>query len=178
MSKAAGIAACVLEDDGSLELSGMDYEIGAEEWFANLIEEALATTNGEPDSIQEALRGTEKQEWKDAVEKELSQVEGLRMYDIIPTPPGVNIAKNRYTFCLKKDDQGRIIRYKAWLVLKGFSQIYGIDFHETFAPTVRLTTLRALLSVATQKDAEIHQADIKMPTSKLTSTKPCIWSCH
>lgn len=124
----------------------MDYETSEEEWFANLVEEALATTNGEPDSIQEALRGPEKREWKDAVEKELTQVEGLHTYDIIPTPPGVNVAKNRYTFRLKKDDQGRIVRYKARLVLKGFSQIYGIDFHETFAPTVRLTTLRALLS--------------------------------
>ncbi len=62
MSKAAGIPVCVLEDDGSLEPGEMDYEIDEEEWFTNLIEEALATTNGELDSIQEALRGTEKRE--------------------------------------------------------------------------------------------------------------------
>ncbi len=156
MLKAAGIAACVLEDDGSLELSRMDYEISEEEWFANIVEEALVTTNGELDSIQEAMRGPEKWEWKDTVEKELSQVKGLCTYDIIPTPPEVNIAKNRYTFHFKKDDQGCMIQYKARLILKGFSQIYDVNFHEMFAPTVCLTTLCALLSVAAQKDAEIH----------------------
>lgn len=55
------------------------------------------------------MRGPEKHEWKDAVKKELSQVEGLHTYNIIPTPPGVNVAKNRYMFCLKKDDQGHIV---------------------------------------------------------------------
>ncbi len=55
----------------------------------------------------------------------------------------------------------RIVCYKACLVLKGFSQIYGIDFHETFALTIRLMTLCILLSVAASKGLTIQQANVK-----------------
>ena len=46
-------------------------------------------------------------------------------------------------------------------VVRGFQQQYGTDFTETFAPTIRPTTLRILLSIAAQKGATIVQADAK-----------------
>ena len=49
---------------------------------------------------------------------------------------------------IKMGPDGAILRYKARLVAQGFSQIPGIDFNDTFAPTIRLDTLRALLHLA------------------------------
>ena len=42
-------------------------------------------------------------------------------------------------------------KYKARLVVKGYAQVFGVDFSETFAPVVRLDTVRLLLVVAVQK---------------------------
>lgn len=54
-----------------------------------------------------------------------------------------------------------IKRHKARLVVKGFSQTYGIDYTETFAPVAKLNTIRILLSLAANLDWPLYQFDIK-----------------
>src|SRR5271169_4341381 len=55
---------------------------------------------------------------------------------------------------------GRIVRLKARLVARGFSQIYGIDYLDTYAPVVKLASIRILLSLAAIYGLEIHQMDV------------------
>ena len=51
--------------------------------------------------------------------------------------------------------------YKARYVAKGYSQVRGVDYQETFAPTANLTSVRALLQIAAQHDLILHQMDVK-----------------
>ena len=51
-------------------------------------------------------------------------------------------------------------RFKARLIARGFSQIYDIDYDETFALTVRINTLRAMLTLITIKNLETKQVDV------------------
>jgi len=44
---------------------------------------------------------------------------------------------------------------------KGYNQVLGVDYHETFAPTARITSVRALIQVAVQHDLLVHQMDVK-----------------
>jgi hypothetical protein len=79
---------------------------------------------------------------------------------VIP-PPDANIIPRRYVFRRKHNETGNIVRYKARLVVKGFKQQFGVDYMDTFAPTIRAFTLRILLSFAAQKGAAIHRCDVK-----------------
>jgi hypothetical protein len=64
-------------------------------------------------------------------------------------------------FCNKQDKHGVVIRNKARLMTKGYSQVKGLDFDETFAPVARLESIRILLAYATQHDFKLYQIDVK-----------------
>ena len=57
--------------------------------------------------------------------------------------------------------QGQILKYKARLVARGFSQEYGIDYKETFAPVIRLDALRLILAMSAIHGWDMQQLDIK-----------------
>jgi stage V sporulation protein SpoVS len=57
-------------------------------------------------------------------------------------------------FKLKRDTNGQITSCKARLVARGFTQEMGVDYHETFAPTVRVISIRTLLALAAYNDWE------------------------
>ena len=61
----------------------------------------------------------------------------------------------------KLNFDGSVNKHKTRLVVKGYSQQYGIDFLETFAPIARYDTIRLLIALATQKGWKIHQLDVK-----------------
>lgn len=64
-------------------------------------------------------------------------------------------------FKLKRDSNGQIARFKARLVAQGFTQKYGIDYDEVFAPVARSTTFRTLLSIAGKDKLFVKQYDVK-----------------
>ena len=62
---------------------------------------------------------------------------------------------------LKKNAKGEVERYKARLVVKGYSRRQGIDYDEVFAPVARLETIRLLISLVAQNQWRIFQMDVK-----------------
>ena len=130
------------------------------ELFGREMESALAISEDEP-SIREALNGEEREAWCDAIEAELTQMEKVNTWVPVIPPPDANIIPSLFVFRRKRNNTGSIVRYKARLVVKGFKQQFGVDYFDTFAPTVRAPTLRILLSFAAQMGAAIHQCDIK-----------------
>jgi hypothetical protein len=67
----------------------------------------------------------------------------------------------KWVFRNKQDDQGIIVWNNARLVAKGFSQVEGLYFGETFAPVARLESIRILLAYASCYDIKLYQMDVK-----------------
>ncbi|RVX21201.1 Retrovirus-related Pol polyprotein from transposon RE1 [Vitis vinifera] len=111
-----------------------------------------------PKNIQEAF---EIPEWKEAVMEEIRALEKNETWEVMNLPRGKKPVGCKWIFTVKYKADGTVERYKAHLVAKGFTQTYGIDYTETFAPVAKLNTIRVLLSLAANLDWPLHQFDIK-----------------
>ena len=69
--------------------------------------------------------------------------------------------ENKWIFKKKSDANGNVTVYKALLVTKGFRQVQGVDYDETFSPVEMLMSVRIMLAIATFYDYEIWQMDVK-----------------
>jgi hypothetical protein len=72
-----------------------------------------------------------------------------------------NIIDCKWVYRIKKNADGTIDMYKAYLVAKGFKQRYGIDYEETFNPVVKLATIRLVLTIAISYGWSLRQLDVK-----------------
>uniref|UniRef100_H3G5X7 Reverse transcriptase Ty1/copia-type domain-containing protein n=3 Tax=Phytophthora ramorum TaxID=164328 RepID=H3G5X7_PHYRM len=82
-------------------------------------------------------------------------------WDVVPLPKGRKAIGCRWVFRVKENQAGEIERFKTRLVAKGFSQKYGIDYDETFAPVAKFTSIRIVLSLAAKYGLKLHQMDVK-----------------
>jgi hypothetical protein len=83
------------------------------------------------------------------------------VWELVTRPTGVNVVKSKWVFKLKTNFDGSVQRYKARLVAKGYSQKHGEDYFETYAPVVKMSSLRLLIALAAEKDLVIRHIDVK-----------------
>ena len=67
----------------------------------------------------------------------------------------------KWVYRTKLNVDGSINKYKAKLIVKGYAQVFGVDFSETFALVARLDTIRMLLALAAQKGWKVYQLHVK-----------------
>lgn len=91
----------------------------------------------EPTTVTEALKSTESESWKKAMEDEMQSLKSNHTWELVPLPKDRKAIKCKWVFKVKRDASGQISKYKARLVAKGFSQRPSIYFDETFSPVVR-----------------------------------------
>ncbi|PKI40214.1 hypothetical protein CRG98_039407 [Punica granatum] len=91
---------------------------------------------------------------------EIRALEDNGTWAALSLPPGKKPIGCKWVFKIKRRADGTIECYKACLVAKGFTQIEGVDFHETFAPVAKLVTVRYLLTIAVAKKWEMHKLDV------------------
>ncbi|BBG99537.1 ABC-2 type transporter family protein, partial [Prunus dulcis] len=103
-----------------------------------------------PTKVSEALKDPK---WVQAIKEEMKALEKNQTWTLETIPEEKRLSD--------VDGYGSIERYKARLVAKGYTQTYGIDYEETFAPVAKLNTVRVLLSLAANLDWPLHQFDVK-----------------
>ncbi|EJT48733.1 hypothetical protein A1Q1_02278 [Trichosporon asahii var. asahii CBS 2479] len=110
-----------------------------------------------PRSLPEALRSPSAPQWKEALDRELNQLEEKGTWEEVVPPDGAKIIGSKVVFDLKTNEKGDVIGHKARVVARGDCQ----DFiHDSFNGVVRMASIRALMAIAAAEDLEIHQADI------------------
>lgn len=112
----------------------------------------------EPETFAEASKDPH---WVKAKEEEMTQIEKNKTWELVPCPKDKNITGTKWVFKNKMNEEGQVIRNKARLVCKGYSQIEGIDFEETFAPVACMEAIRMFLAFAFSKGFKIYQMDVK-----------------
>ena len=92
-----------------------------------------------PNSLEEVKRSQSRDDWLEAMTKEFNSLVDNKTWELCELPAHKKSLGGRWVFALKKDENGEVVKYKARYVAKGFNQIFGSDYLETFAPTAKLS---------------------------------------
>ena len=92
---------------------------------------------------------------------ELDQIEKNQTWELVLRTKGMNVIGSKWIFKNKFNEDGKLIRNKARLVCKGYAQVEGIDFEETFAHVARLEAIRMFLEFSCYKNFKEYQMDVK-----------------
>ena len=107
----------------------------------------------EPSSFEEAV---EEPTWVDAMVEEYDSIVRNNAWEIFPRPEGKSVVGSRWIYKVKQATDGRVEKYKARFVARGFSQIEGIDYEETFASLARYSFIQTTLALSVQMSWHIH----------------------
>jgi transposase InsO family protein len=120
----------------------------------------IATTELTSPTISQALNGPDCALWKEAIGKEMAAHKENGTFDVVDMPKGKTIVGSKMVLTTKFNEKGEIATYKARFVAQGFTQQFGIDFNDVYAPVCKSATILTLLTKAAHHDLEIHQMDV------------------
>jgi len=115
------------------------------------------TINDEPNSYNEASKDPK---WIEAMKNEMKALQENNTWTLTNLPQNRKSIGLKWIYKIKYKPDGQIERYKARLVAKGFTQKEGFDFFETFAPVVKMVTIKTIIAVAAIKRWNLHQLDV------------------
>ncbi|KAH9733975.1 hypothetical protein KPL71_017220 [Citrus sinensis] len=115
-----------------------------------------------PNTFGEALRNSESDQWKLAMEEEMIYLHQNQTRELVELPKGKRVIGNKWVYTKKQGSLNQSTpRYKARLVAKGFAQKEGIDYNKVFSPVVKHTSIRILLALVAEYELELAQLDVK-----------------
>ena len=136
------------------------------EWWKNhtlpqrQTEHANVAYARDPSTMEEAMRSPDASKWEQAMREEFGSLMSKGTWELCPLPSDRTSVGCKWVFCTKRDALGEVVRHKARLVAKGYSQVEGLDFHETFAPVAKFCTIRCAVAIGAAMDLEMHQMDV------------------
>lgn len=95
------------------------------------------------------------------MQEQLNRFTSTDVWDLVPRFKGKHVIGTKWVFRNKLNEQGEVIRNKARLVAQSYSQQEGIDYTKTFAPVVKLESIRLLISFVVNHNIILYQMDVK-----------------
>ena len=121
------------------------WEVQEEDWGMAAVMDAAEDLNP---TYEETKKRPDWPKWKEALQAELRSLEANKTWSIVERPKDTNVVSSKWVLRIKKNAAGEIEKYKARLVARGFTQIHGVDYYETYTPVARLASFRILLAMA------------------------------
>ena len=119
-------------------------------------------TEDNPKTLAECKKSRFWPKWLEAMKRECTSLSDHEVHGPVQEcPKGFTPIGCRWIFTIKRDQNGNIIRFKARLVAQGFTQVFGVDYSDTYSPVMNMTTLRWLIAFAARNGYKIRQADIE-----------------
>ena len=115
----------------------------------------------EPKTLREAMKDPRWPEWELAAVQEYDSLMQNKTWKLVDLPEGAIVLRGKWVYKVKRDANGRVIRFKARWVVRGFEQREGIDFDEVFASVVKPMSYKALFAIVAAEDMELEQMDVK-----------------
>ncbi|GKD90657.1 retrotransposon protein, putative, ty1-copia subclass, partial [Tanacetum coccineum] len=112
----------------------------------------------EPTSYKAATLDSESNKWIDDMNAEIQSMMDNMVWVLVDLPPGCKTVGSKWLFKKKTDMDGIVHVYKARLVAKGYTQLYGVDYEETFSPVADIRAIRILIPIAAL-ETDINKKD-------------------
>ncbi|KAK8708456.1 hypothetical protein V6N13_059496 [Hibiscus sabdariffa] len=123
--------------------------------------DVILVDHDEPKTYQEAVSSPVSKKWLEAMRSEMDSMSNNQVWTLVEPPEGIKPIGCKWVFKKKTDMDGNVQTYKGRLVAKGYRQIHGIDYDETFSPVAMFKSIRILLAIAAFHDYEIWEMDVK-----------------
>ena len=111
-----------------------------------------------PKSVSDALANPG---WRQAMLDELSALQNSETWKLVSLPSGKSVVGYRWVFAIKVGPDGTIDHLKARLVAKGYTQIFGLDYGDTFSPMAKMAFVRLFIAMAALQRWPLYQLDVK-----------------
>jgi hypothetical protein len=115
----------------------------------------------EPTSFEEATSTPNKIKWEEIINFEFHSLMQNETWTLLDLPLGRKVVGCKWILKIKLKFDGRINIYKAQLVAKAYSQVHGVDYHDTFSLVVKITSIQMLMALVVANDFDVHQMDVK-----------------
>ena len=101
--------------------------------------------------------------WRDVMMEEYQSIIWNDVWDIVSRPEGKFVLTSKWIYKIKHIVDGSFERHKTRFVARGFSQVEGIDYEETFSPVARYTYIQMIISPIESMGWRVYQMDVKTP---------------
>ena len=120
----------------------------APEWYGNPILEFMLLDHDEPMNYEEAMMSLDSAKWLETMKSEMGSMYENKVWTLVDLPDDRQAIENKWIFKRKTDVDSSVTIYKARIVAKGFRQVQGVDYDESFSLVSMLKSIRIMLAIA------------------------------
>src|SRR5260221_7263248 len=120
---------------------------------------ALFLTVDTPHLYWEAMAHSDANGWVEAIMEEYNNLQQKNVFVEVGIPQDKRVHEGCLVFSEKIGSDGEVVKKKVRLVAKGYTEIWGEDYWNTYSPMLGCDSLLSLLTYTAMQDLEIHQMD-------------------